>query len=74
MQSQDTDSKVNDTTQVAAKAFALGDISEETEKLGQRIIKLKKILQPSAQVKEVDSLLNSVSSEIEKSKDSEPAY
>jgi len=70
MQSQDTDSKVNDTTQVAAKAFALGDISEETEKLGQRIIKLKKILQPSAQVKEVDSLLNSVSSEIEKSKDS----
>jgi len=70
MQSQDKDTKVSDSTKVESKAFAIGDISGETEKLGQRITQLKKILKPSTKIEEVDSLLNSVSIEIEKSKDS----
>jgi small-conductance mechanosensitive channel len=66
---QDEDKKV-DSTQVVSKAIPIGDISNETEKLGQRIIKLRKILKPSTQIKEVDSLLNLVSVEIIERRDS----
>jgi len=67
---QDKDKKVVDSTQVVSKAIPIGDISNETEKLGQRIIKLRKILKPSTQIKEVDSLLNLVSVEIIERRDS----
>ena len=52
------------------QAIAIKDISTESEKLGQRISQLRYILQPSAKIKEVDSLLNYASVEIKLKKDS----
>lgn len=52
------------------ETIQLEEISTETEKLGQRIRRLRDILKPIAKTSEVDSLLNTVYSEIGKERDS----
>lgn len=49
--------------------IAIAKISSESERLGQRIIRLKTILEPSVKIKEVDSLLSSTSKEIKSQRD-----
>ena len=56
--------------EVIVDAIAINDISIESEKLGQRIFKLRAILEPSSEIEEVDSLLNSTSTEIKLKRDS----
>jgi potassium-dependent mechanosensitive channel len=68
-QSQNMDTQAPDSTEVVKNAISIGDISDETEKLSQRIIKLKKILKPSAAIIEVDSLLKIASNEAKNKKD-----
>ncbi len=56
-QAQDNSIQTTDSTQVIDITIKINDIPEETERLGQRIIKLKEILKPSSNISEVDSLL-----------------
>ncbi len=70
VQGQSKDIQVTDSTQVIDKAISIGNISEESEILDQRIIKLREILKPSAKIIEVDSLLNLAFEEIKNNKDS----
>lgn len=46
------------------EVISIDDISDETEKLGLRILSLRKVLKPSANVNKVDSLLNTINNEI----------
>ncbi len=69
-QAQEKDTQLSDSTQVVSKAIAISDISDETEKVHQHINKLKKILKPSTQIQEVDSLINDTSIVIKSEKDS----
>jgi potassium-dependent mechanosensitive channel len=69
-QAQDKDTQVTDSTQVVNKAISIDDIPEKTENLAQRITKFREVLKPSAEITEVDSLLNSVAAEINTMKDS----
>lgn len=46
------------------KAIALGDISEESEKLGQRLLKLRSALDASARISEIDSIVEVKSPDI----------
>ena len=50
--------------------IAAENISSETEKLGERILQLRKTLQPSKSIKEIDSILKSVYNEVLVEKDS----
>ena len=59
-----------DSTKIADISIKINDIPEETERLGQRIIKLKEILKPSTKISEVDSILTNISAEIIYKKDS----
>lgn len=52
------------------KTIALSEISTETEKLGQRIRRLRDILKPLAKTSEVDSMLHTVHSDIGVERDS----
>ena len=59
--------KKEEQTQIPEKTnevISIDDISNETEKLGLRILNLKTILEPSTKVNEVDSLVKIVNSEI----------
>ncbi|MFK5982090.1 MAG: mechanosensitive ion channel [Flavobacteriaceae bacterium] len=67
--SQENNLQIIDTTQVEAIVIKINDIPEETERLGQRIIKLKEILKPSTNISEIDSLLVITSTEINNKKD-----
>ena len=69
VQAQGKDIQV-DSTQVVESAISIENISGESEKLSQRIIKLREILKPSAEIKEVDSLLKIVFIEANSKKDS----
>ena len=68
-QAQNTNSQITDSIQVVDNAISMSNISEESEKLSQRIKKLREVLKPSAEIKEVDSLLNFVSVEVNSKKD-----
>lgn len=46
-----------DSTSVSNESIAIGDISEESEKLGQRILKLKSTLDASRRIAEIDSIV-----------------
>ena len=70
VQAQGKDIQVTDSTQVVESAISIENISGESEKLGQRIIKLRETLKPSAKTKEVDSLLKIVFIETNRKKDS----
>jgi len=69
-QAQNSDPQTTDSIQVVDEIISIGNISEESEILGQRIIKFKAILKPSAKIIEVDSLLNLASEEISNKKNS----
>ena len=69
-QAQNTNPQTKDSIKVADKAISINNISEESEVLGQRIIKLREILKPSTKIIEVDSLLNFASEKISSNKDS----
>ncbi len=69
-QAQNSNQQTTDSIQVVDEVISIGNISEESEILGQRIIVFKEILKPSAKIIEVDSLLNLVSEEISNKKDS----
>ncbi len=69
-QAQNSNQQTTDSIQVVDEVISIGNISEESEILGQRIIKFKAILKPSAKIIEVDSLLNLVSEVISNKKDS----
>jgi len=67
----------NDTLNGASQHTGIGkklllkaeNISSETEKLGERILKLRKTLEPSKSISEIDSILKSVSVEINNKRD-----
>ena len=69
VQAQSKDAQVTDSIQIVDNAISISNISEESEKLSQRIKKLRKVLKPSAEIKEVDSLLNFVSVKVNSKKD-----
>ncbi|RLD75440.1 MAG: hypothetical protein DRJ07_18060, partial [Bacteroidetes bacterium] len=60
-QAQNSNPQTTDSIQVVDEVISIGNISEESEILGQRIIVFKEILKPSTKIIEVDSLLNLVS-------------
>ncbi|NOR76825.1 MAG: mechanosensitive ion channel [Draconibacterium sp.] len=57
-------------TKVTEIAIAINDISSESEKLNQRVTKLRAILKPSSEIGDVDSLLANTEAEITLTKDS----
>lgn len=65
-----TNEKEKDTVSVGAKAISIGEISDESERLGQRLIKLKKVLAKSSRVQEVDSILQVTTLELQERQDS----
>ncbi|PHS65661.1 MAG: hypothetical protein COB12_07110 [Flavobacterium sp.] len=67
--SQESSPQISDTTQVKDIVIKITDIPEETEKLGQRINKLKEILRPNTNISEIDSLLVITSLEVKNKKD-----
>jgi len=69
VQSQSNLEKAIDSVQ-EDKTIAISNISEETEKVAHLILKLEKILKPSTQIREVDSLLANLDYQIDKKKDS----
>ncbi len=69
-QAQNSNQQTTDSIQVVDEIISIGNISEESEILGQRIIVFKEILRPSTKIIEVDSLLNLASKEISNKKDS----
>jgi len=69
-QSQNKKDKQKDSIQKVDKSISISNISSESEKLSQRILKLRKILKPSAAISEVDSILKIVAVEINNKKDS----
>lgn len=58
-----------DSVKVEIKTIAVEDISSETEKLGERVLRLRKTLKPSRSIQELDSILKSVSEEMVVKKD-----
>ncbi len=59
-----------DSTSVSNKSIAIGDISEESEKLGQQLLKLKGTLDQSERILEIDSMVMATAPEILKLVDS----
>ena len=55
--SQESANTSVDSVQVKEKIIAAENISSETEKLGERLLKLRKILEPSKSISEIDSIL-----------------
>lgn len=70
VRSQDKNDKSVDSTHVGIRSISISDISDESEKLSQRIIRLRKILKPSTEISKVDSLLSTISKEVKHKKDS----
>lgn len=60
---QQEEGQATESAEIVSEAIEINDISSELEKLGQRIIKLRSVLEPSLKVIEIDSLLT-VSSKI----------
>lgn len=63
LRAQDTATKI-DSTDVSSEAIAIGDISEESEKLGKLLLKLKGALDQSTRILEIDSIVTVTSPEI----------
>ena len=59
-----------DSTSVSNESIAIGDISEESEKLGQQLLKLKGTLDQSSRIHEIDSIADATAPEILKLVDS----
>jgi small-conductance mechanosensitive channel len=69
LKAQGTSTKT-DSTSVSKESIAIGDISEESEKLGQQLLKLKESLDQSRRILEIDSIVTAKTPEILKLVDS----
>ena len=68
--SQESSNVTVDSVQKTKDIITVENISTETEKLGERMLRLRKTLQPSRSISEVDSILKSISEEITIRRDS----
>ena len=68
LQAQTSAAKKSDSTQID-NTIRLSNFTLESERLNQRIQKLRKILKPSTKITEVDSLINKTAVEINRKKD-----
>jgi len=69
VKAQDNSTKI-DSTSISKESIGIGDISEESEKLGQQLLKLKGALGQSRRVLEIDSIVTAATPEILKLVDS----
>ncbi len=69
LNAQDTSTKT-DSTSNSKESIGIGDISEESEKLGQELLKLKGALDQSRRILEIDSIVTATTPEILKLVDS----
>ncbi len=67
---QELNTQIKDSTVIEDISININDIPSETERLSQRITKLKEILKPSAKISDVDSLLVITSLEVNAKSDS----
>jgi hypothetical protein len=58
------------TEQTESKAISIDNISDETEKIGKRIVDLREILVPNTKISEVDSILQDIYAQVNLKKDS----
>jgi len=63
LEAQEAETKT-DSTSVTNESIAIGDISEESEKLGQEVLKLKSALNTSTRILEIDSIVETVGPQI----------
>jgi potassium efflux system protein len=63
LKAQDASTKT-DSTSISNQSIAIGDISEESEKLGQQLLKLKGALDQSTRILEIDSIVTATTPEI----------
>ncbi len=63
LKAQGASTKV-DSTSISNQSIAIGDISEESEKLGKLLLKLKGTLDQSRRILEIDSIVTATSPEI----------
>ncbi len=61
-----------DSVKVESQTLDILEIPEESERLGQRIFKLKEVLEKSADIAKIDSALVGFSEEIQKNNDTAP--
>ncbi len=69
LNAQDTSTKT-DSTSISKESIGIGDISEESEKLGQQVLKLKGALDQSRRILDIDSIVTASTPEILKLVDS----
>lgn len=67
---QEEQAEETEKEKVESKAISLDKIPDESEKIGKRIIDLREILSPNTKISEVDSILQSIYSEVNLKKDS----
>lgn len=67
---QDEKKEEKDEPQKIEHSIAIDNISDETEKIGHRIVNIKEILNPNIKINKVDSVLKVFTSEIDLKKDS----
>ena len=70
VRSQEEKPKDVDNEQVESKAISIDNISDESEKIGRRILDLREILIPNTKISEVDSILQNIYEEVNLKKDS----
>jgi len=69
---QDEAAASKDSVKVSSEALDILDIPEESERLGQRIFKLKEVLEKSSEIAKIDSALVSFTQEIQQRNDTTP--
>lgn len=69
LKAQENSTKI-DSTSISKESIGIGDISEESEKLGQQLLKLKGALDQSRRILEIDSIVTTTTPEILKLVDS----
>ena len=69
LNAQNEEKKDTEPQEKVIEIISIDDISNQTEKLGLRILNLKNILKPSESVHKVDSLINNVNIEISDEKE-----
>ena len=60
VQAQEEKSQDTEKEKVESNAISIDNISDESEKIGKRIIDLREILIPNAKIREVDSILQNI--------------
>ncbi len=68
--SQDKKENKNNDPQKSNRIISIDNISDETEKIGNRIVNIKKILNPNLEISKVDSILKIIVLELNSIKDS----